>query len=97
MQTQSRQRPRTPSVASLVALCLVSVIVTGCVTARPEPPKPTVVQPAACPQATAFGREFMKRVADEEEHLPDGAALTVVVDDWIKMRDQVRLCRNAAS
>lgn len=96
MQTQSRQRPPTPSAASLAVLCLVSVIVTGCVTAQPELPKPAIVQPAACPQVTAFGREFLSRVADEEEHLPDGAALTVVVDDWIKMRDQARLCRGTA-
>lgn len=35
----------------------------------------------------------MNKVADAEEALPDSNPLVVVVDDWIKMRDQARTCR----
>ncbi|UUV44800.1 hypothetical protein RCRUDOLPH_33 [Rhodobacter phage RcRudolph] len=42
---------------------------------------------------TPYSPEFLGRVADAEEALPDDNPLVAVTDDWIKMRDQARVCR----
>lgn len=95
MQTPSRL-PRPMRMAqSLGVLLIVGGTVAGCATAlpRPEPITATRVAPAACPQVTQYGQDFMNRVADAEEGLQNDSPLVVVVDDWIKMRDQARACR----
>lgn len=95
MPTLNRlQRPMRMA-RSLGGLLIVSAIVTGCATGlpKPEPISAARVAPAACPQETKYGPEFLNKVADAEEALPDGNPLVVVVDDWIKMRDQARICR----
>lgn len=95
MRTLNRlQRPMRMA-QSLAALSIVALTVSGCATAlsRPEPVAATRVAPAACPQVTQYGQDFMNKVADAEEALPDDNPLVVVVDDWVKMRDQSRVCR----
>ncbi len=95
MGTLSRPQRPTRMAQSLAGLLIVATTVAGCATALPRPQSVQVtrVAPAACPQVTQYGRDFMNRVADAEEALPDDNPLVAVVDDWIKMRDQVRACR----
>lgn len=93
MATQSKPQRRMKTVRLLAGLLIVSTIVTACATVRPEPIAAVRVSPAACPQVTPYSPEFLGRVADAEEALPDDNPLVAVTDDWIKMRDQARVCR----
>ena len=93
MATQSKLQRRMKTVRLLAGLLIVSTTVTACATVRPEPIQAVRVSPAACPQVTQYSPEFLGRVADAEEALPDDNPLVAVTDDWIKMRDQARVCR----
>lgn len=95
METPSRPQGPMRMARSLVGLLIVATTVAGCATAlpKPEPITATRVAPAACPQVTQYGQDFMNKVADAEEALQDDNPLVIVVDDWIKMRDQARTCR----
>ena len=93
MQMPSRLPRLTRTARLLAGLLIVSPIVTACATVRPEPIAAVRVSPAACPQVTPYSPEFLGRVADAEEALPDDNPLVTVTEDWIKMRDQARVCR----
>ena len=93
MQVIKLAKPLKKLGLSPVGLCLVSVIVTACATAPLNQSSPEAIRPVTCPKVTPFDRATLTQVADEEEHLPRGSALSIVVDDWIKMRDQSALCR----
>lgn len=93
MTTPSRLQRLTRTARLLGVLLTVSATVTACATVRPEPIRAPRVSPAACPQVTQYSQEFLDRVADAEEALPSDNPLVAVTDDWIKMRDQSRVCR----
>ena len=72
-------------------LALTSLtLLTGCATR----PSNTVI---VCPSFVEYSPEFQGRAADELEKQPAGSALSVLVLDYLQLRDKIRECRRNAT
>jgi starvation-inducible outer membrane lipoprotein len=69
----------------LTALVLAMSLLTSCKTV----PSDT----SACPEPQAYSRTFMQQLAGEVMQLPDGTAIVVALNDYAKLRNEVRACR----
>lgn len=47
---------------------------------------------AHCPRVTHYGNAFLVRAADEQARLPKGSALETMLEDYMTMRDDARIC-----
>ena len=69
-----------------IALAGVTIPLPACATASSEGTG------SACVPVPEYGREFFERAADEVERLPEGCAITRMLEDYAVMRAQGRVC-----
>jgi Tfp pilus assembly protein PilP len=67
------------------AILVSLLILTACTTASTK-------FEAYCPPLKTYTKEFNKKLADEVEKLPPGAALETAMIDYANQRDRIRRC-----
>lgn len=74
----------------MLNLCLLSMLLSACATARPDAAPVVKVQ---CASVTPISKAQQAKAAAELDLLPQGSVLgTVIVPDWIEQRDKARAC-----
>lgn len=71
-----------------MTLCYGLLIVFWCEATQPTPPI------TVCPPVEAWSQEEQARTADEAKRLPKGSALRETVRQHLRLREQLRRCRN---
>lgn len=46
-----------------------------------------------CPPIVEYDKAFNERLADELEALPEGSATIQAIEDYVRLRDQIRACK----
>lgn len=79
----------------MLSPCLAALLLSACATARPEPVPVVKIQ---CASVTAISKAQQAKAADELDLLPEDSVLgTVIVPDWVQMRDKARACGSKAT
>lgn len=94
MKLSERLSTLRPMLDGLIALLLV-MSASACTTALFKEPSPQILLRIVTPELQEYDPEFLLVVREELDSLGEEPALSIVVQDYLLLRDQIRALEKA--